>query len=205
VLYYRLGRTADTESFYRRSLSIREKAPKEEQADVGRSIRNLAEFYQFQGDYKKAEPLYQRLVELRKEQGSADPIAEALERYACLLYKTKRSEEAKEMENRALEVSNYRGITSELISGGVVNGRAVILFQPPYPAEARSGRVSGKVTVRVLINESGAVIRACAIDGPQVLMRASESAAYRSKFSATVVGGKPVKVNGVIIYNFVGQ
>lgn len=205
LVYYRLGRAADTERVYRRSLAIREQAFGAEHPDVSRSIRNLAEFYQFQGDYKKGEPLYQRLIEIRKKQGSSESTADALERYACLLRKTKRSQEAEDMEARALEITNNRGITEELISAGVVNGRALSLNQPAYPYEALAERVSGKVTVRVLINESGTVIRACAIEGPRLLMKASESAAYQSKFSPTIVGGKPVKVNGIIIYNFVGR
>ena len=205
VLYYWSGRPTDTERVFKRSLAIREKALGEDHLDVARSVRNLAEFYQFQGAYNNAEPLYQRLVELRKKQGSAESTAEALERYACLLRKTKRSQEAEDMESRALEITNNRGITEELLSAGVVNGRALNLYQPAYPPEASAERASGKVTVRVLINESGTVIRACAIEGPKVLMKASESAAYQSKFSATRVGGKPVKVNGIIIYNFVRQ
>jgi len=61
------------------------------------------------------------------------------------------------------------------------------------------------VTVRVLIDESGSVIRACAVEGQICLLKASESAAYRSKFSPTLLEGKPVKVNGVIMYKFIFQ
>jgi hypothetical protein len=57
----------------------------------------------------------------------------------------------------------------------------------------------------VLIDESGTVIRACAVEGPRLLMKASESAAYQSKFTPTTLEGKQVKVNGLIIYNFVGH
>jgi tetratricopeptide (TPR) repeat protein len=204
-IYYQLGRPADTEQAYGRSLAIRERAFPAEHPDVGRSIRNLAEFYQFQGDYKKGEPLYQRLIKIKAKESSSESTADALERYACLLRKTKRLHEAEEMETRALEITNDGGITGELISAGVVNGRALSLFQPPYPYEALAQRASGKVTVRVLINESGTVIRACAIDGPRLLMKASESAAYQSKFSPTMVGGKPVKVSATVVYNFVAR
>ncbi|MDX6574208.1 MAG: hypothetical protein QOE96_161 [Blastocatellia bacterium] len=205
LVYYRFGRASDTERVYRRSLAIREKVLGEEHPDVARSLRNLAEFYQFQGDYKKGEPLYQRLVEVRKKQGSAEPTADALERYACLLRKTRRLQEAEDMETRALELTNNRGVTAELISAGVVNGRALNLYQPHYPSEARAERVSGNVTVRVLIDELGTVIRACAVEGPRLLMKASESAAYQSRFSPTIVGGMPVKVNGIVIYKFIGR
>lgn len=36
----------------------------------------------------------------------------------------------------------------------------------------------------------------------QIRRGQSESAAYQSKFSPTTVGGKPVKVNGFIVYRF---
>src|SRR5205807_9015007 len=39
------------------------------------------------------------------------------------------------------------------ISGGVLNGRALHLQQPPYPPIARSAHASGQVVVQVLIDE----------------------------------------------------
>lgn len=205
VVYHSQGRTADTERVFRRALAIREKALAPEHPDIAFSIKNLAEFYQFQGDYKKAEPLYQRLLEIRKGQGAPASTADTLERYACLLRKTKRLPESEDMESCARELTRPQGLREEIASAGVVNGTALKLYQPPYPEEARAQRAAGQVTVRVLINESGTVIRACAIEGPQVFMKASESAAYQSKFSPTTVNGKPVKVNGIIIYRFVGR
>ena len=202
VVYYRLGRASDTERVFIRALSIREKVLAAEHPDIAYSIRNLAEFYQFQGNYKKGEPLYQRLLELRRGQGAAQPIADALERYACLLRKTKRLPEAEDMESRALELTWPQGLREEIASAGVVNGTAIKLYQPPYPEEARAQAAAGEVKVRILINESGTVIRACAIEGPQVFMKASESAAYQSKFSPTTAGGKPLRVTGFIIYRF---
>src|ERR1041385_2321093 len=46
------------------------------------------------------------------------------------------------------------------ISGGVLNGKAVHLVQPPYPAIARSAHASGQVVVQVLIDENGNVVSA---------------------------------------------
>ena len=44
------------------------------------------------------------------------------------------------------------------------------------------------------------------IDSGHPLLRAEAvSAAYNAKFSPTRVGGKPVKVTGVINYNFVAE
>ena len=88
------------------------------------------------------------------------------------------------------------------ISGGVLNGKAIRLVQPPYPPIARSAHVSGQVTVQVLIDENGNVISASAASGHPLLRPAAVNAARASKFSPTKLSGQPVKVNGVIIYNF---
>lgn len=91
------------------------------------------------------------------------------------------------------------------ISGGVLNGKAVHLVTPPYPAIARSAHASGSVQVQVLIDENGNVVSAHAVSGHPLLQAAAVAAARASKFTPTKLSGQPVKVNGVIIYNFVAQ
>lgn len=89
------------------------------------------------------------------------------------------------------------------ISGGVLNGRAIVLPRPDYPAEARAARAAGTVVVQVVIDEYGNVTSAKAISGPPMLHQASVTAALQAKFSPTTLMGEPVKVTGVITYNFV--
>src|SRR5581483_8112844 len=91
------------------------------------------------------------------------------------------------------------------ISGGVLNGKAVHLVTPPYPAIARSAHAAGSVQVQVLIDENGNVISAHAVSGHPLLQAAAVAAARASKFTPTKLSGQPVKVNGVIIYYFVAQ
>lgn len=91
----------------------------------------------------------------------------------------------------------------KLVIGGVVNGKAILLPKPSYPFEARETRAGGTVKVQILIDEAGKVISAQAIDGPWVLQFASREAACKAKFSLTTLEGHPVKVSGVITYNFV--
>lgn len=91
------------------------------------------------------------------------------------------------------------------ISGGVLNGKAVRLVTPPYPAIARSAHAAGSVQVQVLIDENGNVVSAHAVSGHPLLQAAAVAAARASKFTPTKLSGQPVKVNGVIIYNFVAQ
>ena len=91
------------------------------------------------------------------------------------------------------------------VAGGVMNGKAVRLVQPTYPAIARSAHASGTVTVQVLIDEEGNVTSAHAVSGHPLLQQSAVSAARASKFTPTKLNGQPVKVRGVIVYNFVAQ
>ena len=88
------------------------------------------------------------------------------------------------------------------ISGGVVNGKARNLVTPVYPAAAKAVRASGAVNVQVTIDEQGNVISASAVSGNPLLRAAAVSAARASKFTPTELSGQPVKVTGVIVYNF---
>jgi TonB family protein len=92
-----------------------------------------------------------------------------------------------------------------IVSGGVLNGKAINLVKPPYPAIAKAAHASGQVTVQVVIDENGNVISAHAVSGHPLLQAASVAAARQSKFSPTKLSGMPVKVSGVVIYNFVAQ
>ncbi|MEO6656279.1 MAG: TonB family protein, partial [Pyrinomonadaceae bacterium] len=85
---------------------------------------------------------------------------------------------------------------------GVINGKASYLPKPIYSAAAKAVRASGKVDVQVLIDENGKVLSANAVSGHPLLRSAAEQAARNAKFTATYLSNVPVKVSGVIIYNF---
>jgi protein TonB len=89
------------------------------------------------------------------------------------------------------------------ISGGVLNGRAISKPQPSYPPIAKAANASGTVVVQVLIDEDGKVMQAHAVSGHPLLRKAAEEAARNARFSPTQLSGQPVKVTGVITYNFV--
>jgi TonB family protein len=89
------------------------------------------------------------------------------------------------------------------ISGGVINGNAISKPAPEYPAIAKAARASGTVTVQVTFDEEGKVISARAAGGHPLLQQAAVKAAYKARFSPVRLSGKPVKVNGVLTYNFV--
>lgn len=91
------------------------------------------------------------------------------------------------------------------ISGGVLNGKAISLPKPAYPPIARAAHASGTVVVQVTIDENGSVIAAHAVSGHPLLQGAAVGAARQARFSPTKLSGQPVKVTGVIQYNFVAQ
>lgn len=91
------------------------------------------------------------------------------------------------------------------ISGGVLNGKAISLPKPVYPAIAKSAHASGTVVVQVTIDENGGVISAQAVSGHPLLRAVAVQAARGARFSPTKLSGQPVKVTGVITYNFVAQ
>ena len=89
------------------------------------------------------------------------------------------------------------------VSGGVLNGKAINLVTPAYPPAAKAVRASGVVNVQVTIDEAGSVISASAVSGHPLLRAAAASAARGSRFSPTMLSGQPVKVTGVVTFNFV--
>jgi TonB family protein len=91
------------------------------------------------------------------------------------------------------------------VAGGVVNGKAINLPKPPYPAAAKAVRASGMVSVQVVIDEDGNVTSATATSGHPLLRAAAEQAARSAKFNPTVLSGQKVKVLGIVTYNFVAQ
>jgi outer membrane biosynthesis protein TonB len=92
---------------------------------------------------------------------------------------------------------------TKTLSSGVLNGKALRLDKPKYPATASAVRVSGQVAVQVLIDEQGNIYSAKAVTGHPLLRRNSEIAACESKFLPTLLSGQPVKVSGIVIYNYV--
>jgi TonB family protein len=89
--------------------------------------------------------------------------------------------------------------------GKVAVGRIISKPQPVYPPIAKAARAQGTVTVQFVVDEEGKVIAAQAVSGHPLLQAAAVKAAREALFSPTLLGTKPVKVAGVITYNFVLQ
>lgn len=88
------------------------------------------------------------------------------------------------------------------ISGGVLNGKAIVFPKPEYPADAKAAGAAGSVAVQVTVDEMGMVIEAKAVSGHILLQQPSVNAALQARFAPTSLMGEPVKVTGVLVYNF---
>jgi protein TonB len=80
------------------------------------------------------------------------------------------------------------------VSGGVLQGSAIRKVQPQYPPIAKAAHASGAVQVQVTISEEGRVIDDAALQ-----------AAKQWAFKPTELSGVPVKVQGILTFNFTLQ
>jgi protein TonB len=90
----------------------------------------------------------------------------------------------------------------KVISKGVITSQAISLPKPVYPEIAKRMRIQGTVSVQVLVDLDGHVISAKALSGSPFLTIEAQKAALRARFSPTLLSDQPVKVSGVITYNF---
>jgi protein TonB len=90
-----------------------------------------------------------------------------------------------------------------IVSGGAMAGKATHLPKPVYSAAAKAVGAQGSVSVQILVDETGKVISAKAASGNPFLRPAAVEAAWKAKFNPATLSGVPVKVTGIITYNFI--
>ncbi|MBI1761624.1 MAG: energy transducer TonB [Acidobacteria bacterium] len=90
----------------------------------------------------------------------------------------------------------------ETVEAGNLNGRALSLPTPEYPALAKQTRTTGLVKVDIVISETGKVESAKATSGSPMLRQASVDAALKAKFAPTLKAGAAVRVTGFLQYEF---
>ncbi len=187
-----------------RAVELREKINGKESEETANALLKLGQVYQLEGDYEKSAPVLLRSLDIStKKTGKIEGQAEETYRNAyCALSKLDNVEEKTRLQEKFYPKTNTSNQT-KTIKGGVLNGKALSLPKPKYPAEARNKRASGAASVQVLIDEKGNIVFACAVNGAKELQRTSEIAAYQAKYSPTTLNGEPVKVSGIITYNYV--
>ena len=198
------------EKIYLQAVELREKINGKDSPELSSILQRLGRFYQAIEKYEQAAPILFRSFEIKRKMSGKDneQIAEIFRDVSCVYRKLERTDEIEDIKKELFpdfpdsKILTASGKTGQ-IQKGVVNGKALSLPRPVYPSTARAKRASGTVNVQVLIDETGNVIHACAVDGAKLLHRVSEISAYGAKFEPTFLDGKPVKVNGIIVYKFV--
>lgn len=204
VVYFNRRKFSESRAAAERALAINEKVFGAESLEVANSLHRIAEFYRFRSP-DKAEPYYDRaLIIILKKLPRDNPVRTKLvENYSCLYYETDQMEKLKGMRQKYWPQDLQKkseGATS------VLNGRAIKLPKPDFPRELRAANVSGRVIVKVMIDEMGKVIDARDMCGAHpTLAKASLAAAHKAQFTPTLLSGEPMKVLGIITYNFVSR
>ena len=87
-------------------------------------------------------------------------------------------------------------------SGVLMQGSAISRVEAVYPPLARAAKLSGSVSLELIVDEEGSVIWTRVVSGHPLLRDAATTAARGWKFSPTKLDGEPVKVLAGIILNF---
>ena len=207
VHHFRDGDHSKAEDAYTRALALKEKEYGIDHVEVAHTLFGLAELHRAQRDFRQAQPSFSRALRIYGKQlgvASAE-FQRTSEVYSCVGYETTEFNVFGEI-NSIWQVLASPDGPRQAPAGTILNGRAISLPQPKYPEAAREHRLSGRVVVKVTIDETGAVVSAKDMcGGPPYLSESSVKAAYAARFTPTKLSGKPVQVYGVIQYNFVNR
>lgn len=94
------------------------------------------------------------------------------------------------------------GSDDTTITAGLLNQQATKKVVPPYPQIAKSAGISGIVRVYVGVNEAGKVTSVFKSEGPSVLQKAAEDAAWKWTFPPPLAGDQPRRLTGFIEFKF---
>jgi len=103
---------------------------------------------------------------------------------------------------KVTEIGENETSSAKPIEAGDLNAKATSLPKPVYSEEAKRLKLRGRVTVRVIVDESGKVTSALALDGPAPLRQAAEEAARQATFTPVTEAGITVKMTGTLTYDF---
>jgi TonB family protein len=229
ILKFRARDFEVAEELLERGVALKEQAVGAKGRAVALPLFVLADARLLLRGFDKAEPLYDRALTLLEDSPpQKDPAAvrhlkemlcridgprskETAKRVQRLLNRLEYPEKAEEFARQEREEKERAGVSDadggplgvQIGTGDIISGRAISKPQPEYPQEALRARVSGKVIIYIMVDEEGKVLQAEALCGPELLKGPSEQAARKARFTPTLLSGVPVKVTGVITYNFV--
>jgi TonB family protein len=166
--------------------------PKDSKAYYSRAV-----LFESQGELEKALADYQKSADLDPASEAAKAMAKKV---ADQLEARKAVSKPPTPEPPKVEPVAVRPESVDV--GSLSAANAVKMVKPFYPAIAQKSSVEGKVVVEVELDTEGNVVKAKAISGHQLLRRAAEDAASKSKFQPAMFNGTPIKGTGTITYGF---
>jgi len=203
---YGNAHVGEAEALFKRAVAIREKQGAED-VGVAEPLLSLAAFYQKIKRPAAAVPIYQRVIIVQEKHFGleGEPLVETLEQCACALAQDKKMNEANEMIGRAALIEGKTTQGFAVSREGVLKWNAIHKAMPPYPPEAKFKHISGLIYVKIEIDETGAVTDAKIICGGGMLAEVSREAAFKWRFKPSILNGQPVKVRGILTFNFTLQ
>jgi TonB family protein len=203
----RLGKTREAVGCYQKDLELwRAAGDRGMQAEA---LDHLGDLYSALGEQKKAVDSHLKALELWRAIGDGNE-AGTLERLSRLYLASGDQRKAREYYLQSLELeqeSQETGVRTLAIKDDLgqelLKGIVIKRVMPSYPPEAKAALVSGDVGVRITISEKGKVIEAEAVSGPELLREAALKAARQWRFEPLLLRGTPVKVRGVLTFNFI--
>lgn len=88
------------------------------------------------------------------------------------------------------------------VSSGVLAGIIEHTALPAYPAQALQSGIRGDAIFKVLVDETGKVVRADIVEGDPVLIAASADALREFRFRPYALNGVPVQVESQMEFRF---
>lgn len=196
--YFNLDRYPEAISAYKQAIEIK--------PDYAAAYNNLAAVYLTLSDYKEAIKFFTLAIQHEPEYALAHynlgmAYLKNGDRNAALEQQMVLNTVNREMAYKLAVLINRAG---KPVAGIVFNGKPVALPEPEYSQTAETARFASTVAVVVTIDESGKVISArCLRGGHPLLREASLKAALKTRFTPATVAGRPVKVTGMLKYDFI--
>lgn len=198
-----------------RVLALLGKVRAEEDPLVGNALNNLAVLYLELKDFKKAQPILERVLARREKLTTATSptTASLLISYVCLT-------SAKGVSLRGKGLMLTERINAILLQDAVLAAglplpdnltelsRDIITRkpQPRYTAEAKSARLQGTVVMLAEADETGKVVNVESVPcwgGQKPLADAAVEAMRGARFKQVIVNGKSIKLKAIATYSFV--
>jgi TonB family protein len=97
--------------------------------------------------------------------------------------------------------SSNSGIAAP-VDVGALDAKAISKPKAVLSEEAKRLKLSGRITVKVIVDENGKVVSALALNGPAALREAAIDAAKQANFAPVVKDGITVRFTGTLTYDF---